>query len=191
VDEFGNYSNPTEGRVGGPGFKPNTIAIRGPGDGTLNAQSTTGQPNYGYLTGGAVTTGLQTGANGTTTRPVNTYQTEFLIGTQMLSQGQLPISVLLTDNTGTHTIINNYDAYSALVSYYGGVANLPQTMDLGFSAGTGASINYHEIRALQITSIDDIPGYTPVPEPPARSLLLVAFGLILFGSTWGRRACRR
>jgi hypothetical protein len=191
VDEFGNYSNPTEGRVGGPGFKPNTIAIRGPGDGTLNAQTTSSQPNYGYLTGGSVSGGLQTGANGTTTRPTNTYQAEFLIGTQMLSQGQLPISVLLTDNTGTHTIINNYDAYSALVAYYGGAANLPQTMDLGFSAGTGAQTDYHEIRALQISSINDIPGFTPVPEPPAFSLLLLALGLILFGSAWGRRAWGR
>ncbi len=42
LDEFGNYSNPNEGRVGGPGFIPQSLAIRGPGAGTTN---------YVYLAG--------------------------------------------------------------------------------------------------------------------------------------------
>ncbi|MFM8322236.1 MAG: lectin-like domain-containing protein [Chloroflexota bacterium] len=42
LDEFGNYSNPNEGRVGGPGNVPEAVAVRGPGSGVSN---------YPYLAG--------------------------------------------------------------------------------------------------------------------------------------------
>ncbi|MBK8046780.1 MAG: hypothetical protein IPK16_06435 [Anaerolineales bacterium] len=42
LDEFGNYSNPNEGRIGGPGAIPQAVAVRGPGTGTTN---------YRYLVG--------------------------------------------------------------------------------------------------------------------------------------------
>jgi hypothetical protein len=190
VDRYGNFSNPTEGRAGGTARTANSIAIRGPGDGTSNATTSTGRPNYAYLTGNAASSGLQTGANGTTTRPANYYDAEFIIGTQLVSEGRLPISVLLTNSSGTTTtVIDNYDAYNSLVSFYGGTANLPETMNLGFSAGTGAQYDYHEIRNLSIASIDDIPASTP--EPAAATLAICGASFIFAGSFWGRRRRRK
>jgi hypothetical protein len=46
IDEFGNFSNPTAGRQGGPGQRASSVALRGDGNG--NAAIST---NYEYLTG--------------------------------------------------------------------------------------------------------------------------------------------
>ena len=60
IDEYGNYSNPTEGRVGGIGSVPNGIAVRGPGQGLTG---------YNYL-GGTGNLGANSLAfPGSTTRP--------------------------------------------------------------------------------------------------------------------------
>jgi hypothetical protein len=44
IDEYGNYSNPIQGQVGGPGFTSNVVAIRGSGNGQ-------GPTDYPYLVG--------------------------------------------------------------------------------------------------------------------------------------------
>jgi len=51
MDEYGNYSNPTEGRNGGPGFRPNAVAIRGDGNYSYGTPATYEQQGYEYLEG--------------------------------------------------------------------------------------------------------------------------------------------
>jgi Bacterial lectin len=49
IDENGNFANPTENRVGGPGPEPNSITIRGPGNGSGATNTAGTAPNYGFL----------------------------------------------------------------------------------------------------------------------------------------------
>src|SRR5690606_29003539 len=56
LDEYGNFSTATEGRVGGSGFRPQSVSIRGSAAG-----------NYQYLTGTAANLTPRIDVRGTTT----------------------------------------------------------------------------------------------------------------------------
>jgi len=141
-DEYGNFSNPTQGRVGGPGLKPNSIVLRG--------QTTTSA-----LTSNKYLTGIELDANTNPigyaspvfTRPADT---EFYrrvkisivpIGT--LTNPKYTITVMWrTSPTGNDVTLLTYDT----------VDPIPANLKLGFAASTGGSTNYHEIRNLLITT---------------------------------------
>ncbi len=141
-DEFGNFSNPTQGRVGGPGLSPNSIVLRGP---TTSNASTTNK----YLTKTTLNTSTNPIGYGTPVfnRPSDT---EFYrrvkisiipIGTP--SNPKYTISVMWrTTPTGNDVTLLTYDT----------VDPIPDNLKLGFAASTGGSINFHEIRNLVITT---------------------------------------
>lgn len=131
VDEFGNYSNPTEGRIGGPGFVSNAIAVRGPG---------TGLTGYDYLGGsGALSTPLS--YPGQTTRPTGA-QAETI---QMIltSSNQLTVSIEI-GMTGVFRTVLTAD----LSSY-----TRPSSLIMGFTGSTGGSTDIHEIQDVSLTAV--------------------------------------
>jgi len=79
IDEFGNFSNATEGRIGGIGFTPNSISVRGPGQGLTG---------YDYL-GGTNGLGTQIAFPGSTSRPTgaNTRSLEVVITSHQPDDG--------------------------------------------------------------------------------------------------------
>jgi autotransporter-associated beta strand protein len=129
IDEFGNFSNPTEGRTGGPGFIPDAFAVRGPGTGTTG---------YDYLGGTSTSLPVSIDSPGVGTRPTTFNQVQLLISptnqlTLTLQQGgSSPQTVLSLDLSG----------YAR-----------PDTLKYGFSSGTGGQTNYHEIRNLNVTTL--------------------------------------
>ncbi|HEX8425609.1 T9SS type A sorting domain-containing protein [Hymenobacter sp.] len=146
IDEFGNYSNPTEGRNGGPGSVPDAVSIRGAGNGS----STT---DYPYLAG----TGLgQLGfsldvptARAQAGSP--DYRRAFIdvipVGTG--ASRTYNITVRIQHGTAVTTAVNQIQ-----------VSTPPDRLRLGFSGSTGGQINVHEIRNLNIVqapfAIDDV-----------------------------------
>jgi T5SS/PEP-CTERM-associated repeat protein len=164
LDEHGNFANPSENRVGGPGREPNSITIRGPGDGTGNATNAIGAPNYGFLDSINSPFTIQTGL-GATTRPTgaaNVRTAQFIIGTNEVSEGLVPVTVILSDGTSSDTVINQFNIYNSLVQFYGSAANIPSTFKIGFTSSTGALNNIHEIRGLFITTLQTAPGFSPI-----------------------------
>lgn len=141
-DEFGNFSNPTQGRVGGPGLRANSIALRGP---TTSSTSTTNK----YLTG--VTLNASTNPIGygspVFSRPNdNDFYRRVKISIVPIGTPASPkytITVMWrTSPTGSDITLLTYDT----------IDPIPNNLKLGFAASTGGSTNYHEIRNLVITT---------------------------------------
>ncbi len=135
IDEFGNFSNPTEGRIGGPGRVGRAVVVRGPGN---------GMSGYVYLTG--VQASQRLDVPNVTTRP------------DINGAGYRKIQIDVTPTgTGSYTIMVKiqFGATGALQTIIGSylLPNAPpETLKMGFAASTGGSTNYHEIRNLTVTA---------------------------------------
>jgi uncharacterized repeat protein (TIGR01451 family) len=144
MDEFGNYSNPTENRTGGPGFVKNVVGLRGPA------------PSYAYLGGSQVISSDNgTGDNGgidynttTTTRPTAT-------------QFYRRVQVSLEPHNGLYTVTVRWkkSPTAPFTTLFGPVTMTsvpPAMLKLGLAASTGSLHNFHEIRNMVITTPGNI-----------------------------------
>jgi len=136
IDEYGNFSNPTEGRSGGPGFRADSVAVRGSGS------STTG---YVYHAGtGTLTPGVdQAGA-----------AHRYRISIDHSNNSNAFVTVE-RDTTGSGsnyaTIIPQYDAKTQ-----SGQAAVPTNWLLSLTGSTGSSTNIHEIDNLKVCTTQPI-----------------------------------
>ena len=142
-DEFGNFSNdPALGTPGTNGQTPNSIVLRGSGNGTTG---------YRYLAGKVVSQGIATGSRAGA-RPVEIV----ILGGK--------ITVKVDYGSGYVTEINEYDLSTATDQ-----AVLPATFKLGFSGSTGGSTNFHEIRDTSIRKPGDLSIAMSADKTVARS----------------------
>ncbi|MFZ4693959.1 MAG: lectin-like domain-containing protein [Verrucomicrobiia bacterium] len=138
LDNFGNFSNPTEGRIGGPGFIPNSITVRGSGN------STTG---YNYLAMANLDSIGQMDFPTYTTRPVQTGVDYRKVNLDFSSNNTLTVTMQFGAAGTPQTLISSYNLNTASNQ----VAR-PELLGIGFAAATGGSTDIHEIRNLVITS---------------------------------------
>ncbi len=135
IDQYGNFTNTGDKcHNGGPGSKPNSIALRG-----------SAANGYNYLTYGT-TTGISTGGNGVTAAVGRANPNKIFIDI-VPANGFYSITARLQIGTGpATTIINKYLTTNSP----------PNNLKLGFAASTGGSTNYHEIRNVTITTPTDL-----------------------------------
>ena len=141
LDAYGNFSNPTEGRVGGPGEKPNAIVLRGP---TTSDLTTTNR----YL--GGIQFDASKRANELdyneplTARPNDdSFYRRVQIEINPTEDGFYDITIRWTKSKGG--ILEDILNYRT--------QNIPpDLLKVGFAASTGGSYNFHEIRNLFVST---------------------------------------
>ncbi|MDX2035617.1 MAG: hypothetical protein SFX72_03115 [Isosphaeraceae bacterium] len=157
-DELGNFSNPTEGRLGGPGGTPNAIAVRGAGDGRAGYAYLTGTPNLGE---GAID------FPNATSRPDAERSRRAVVTFDHVNASELLVSVAIGFGT-TAAPVTLIDRFNVVGRHAHGVQPmLPEWFRIGFTASTGALTNIHEIRDLLVTiePSSAVPSISAVPEP--------------------------
>lgn len=155
-DEYGNFSNNTEGRIGGPGEKPNSITLRGE---TTTKSSTTNE----YLGWVQMQSSRSSNQNSvdyntiTSKRPTDeTFYRKVKITITPTNNGLYEIDVYWqTSKTGSYKLLLSYITKKSP----------PKNLKLGFAATTGGGFNCHEIRNIYITTTGNISVNKVVDKP--------------------------
>lgn len=136
VDEFGNFSNPTEGRIGGTGPINNSVAVRGPYNHPSGAY---------YFLGGSPTLAQQLDFPGQMFRPGQStiqYRKVVIYLTPVASPNYLRVDVYVQFGAN--------QPLTQVVTALNVGRPVPASVKVGYGASTGGSTNYHEIRNLVI-----------------------------------------
>lgn len=130
IDRYGNFS--TTINDSGPGRSPDSVVVRGSGDGVTG---------YRYVAGAPAPGGTAT--DGPKTRRV---QITLLPG----GSGELSMTVRLRDGDTMRTVLDTVPLQGF------GQAPLPSTLRLGFAGATGSFVDVHEIDALRVWQPADL-----------------------------------
>ncbi|WP_139064097.1 DUF6701 domain-containing protein [Thiorhodospira sibirica] len=128
LDTHGNYSNPVDGgKIGGPGQKKHSVALRGPGSGTSG---------YIYLSG------TETLAPNLITTTGHRYR----VTLDSRQDGKYWVT-LERDTTGNNyeIIISPVDLLTVSSDY-----TTPENLILSLTGSTGGAVNFHEIDNLRL-----------------------------------------
>lgn len=148
LDEYGNYQNPTEGRVLGPGFRVQSIGLRGPGNGANG---------YRWIGGTGSSPGGLSIDNRASATPAPGYKYQVIVDARNYASGSINVSVnrdaTARDGSAYAGLFGPFNAYGE-ANYalgQGWISKLvPDYWQISFTGSTGGSDNIHEIGALRI-----------------------------------------
>ena len=137
LDEYGNFSNPTEGRYGGTGQVVDSVSIRGSG---------TGVSGYRFLQGTAT---LSPGVDGNNVPP-GMVAHRYRIIIDHTDSVHAYVSVERDTTSGAGTAYTNLIAPFDVKDPGYSQSAIPLNFNLSFTGSTGASTNIHEIGNLSV-----------------------------------------
>lgn len=134
MDEYGNFQNPTEGRIGGTGFISNSVAIRGDGDGVTGYE----------LLEGSSTLSPALWDSGSTANPADKFR--MTVDARDPTHLYIRLERKLASSSTYETIINQFDAKAAGYNQ----STTPDSVRLALTASTGGSNAIHEIDDISV-----------------------------------------
>lgn len=145
LDEYGNYQNPTEGRLGGPGFIVQSVGARGSGS---------GMTGYRWF-GGTNTLSPAVDDSGSTT-PSRGHYYQVVVDARN-EPTSTAVSVNRDTGSGYASLISIPNVYSAATANGFTQAPVPANWQISFTGSTGGSTNIHEISGLRICAQTVVP----------------------------------
>lgn len=140
LDEFGNYSNPTEGRTGGSGQTADSVAVRGSGS---------GYTGYSYLTGtGTLSPGID---NPGSSAAAPGYRYRITVDHSDSVHAWTSVERDINNGNGYQFVVPVFDAKAA-----SGQAAVPVNWRLSYTGATGGNSNIHEIDSLKVCSVTQV-----------------------------------
>ncbi len=152
LDQYGGFSSAQEGRTGGPGSVPETIAVRG-----------SASTNWAYLGGATDASGVASSlakpldSQSATARPAAAPT----IQVQLTAAGALSVAIDYHDGSGFNTY------YAQTIVGVNGEPAVPANVYFGFTGATGGLAATHEIGGLSVSALSQTPvvppasGFTP------------------------------
>lgn len=145
LDEYGNYQNTNEGRLGGPGFTVESVGARGSG---------AGQTGYRWL-GGTSSLSPKIDNNTSTTASLGYYYQ--VVVDARNDPASTAIAVNRDTGGGYAPLITIPNVYTAATAQGFTQAPVPANWQISFTGSTGGSTNIHEIGGLRICATTMVP----------------------------------
>jgi len=156
LDEYGNFSNPIEGRQGGiPGLRPGSVTLRGKGNGDALTPE-----NYKFLATRQMSDfpSIPLVGNGGMRTPNSAdegYRKVLMLMEPNTVEGGYNITVRITKGGSPMTTVTVIDHF-----HYAEPA--PANLRYGFASSTGYQTNFHEVRNVTIDVLEKVVRTPPV-----------------------------